>query len=296
MIKVSWFQCITGIGIISFLLFFVNLLSGVAYQVMVSNAHIQEKLGVYFYLDDSSEQKDDIYAKAIEMMEELESSWMEVSFYSKDDAFSLLKQRLPEVIGSLEKYNIENPLPPTIYVLFDNKEEYEAMKTIVLNYEDNIINLSDVTRGLSFGEQEQRVEKVINLMNVFQYLSYFLILVTVIIVISFLGYAIRLNFFRFQKQIEVEKLLWAPYVKIIAPFLLYATLILVIAFILAAGYLRRLVWYVHMYVLDVFSVNMYDHLPSIQILWTFFGVQVLVVILLNICFASVSLWNLLRKV
>ena len=132
---------------------------------------------------------------------------MEVSFYSKDDAFSLLKQRLPEVIGSLEKYNIENPLPPTIYVLFDNKEEYEAMKTIVLNYEDNIINLSDVTRGLSFGEQEQRVEKVINLMNVFQYLSYFLILVTVIIVISFLGYAIRLNFFRFQKQIEVEKLL-----------------------------------------------------------------------------------------
>jgi cell division protein FtsX len=107
----------------------------------------------------------------------------------------------------LEKYNIENPLPPTIYVLFDSKQEYEAMKTIVLNYEENIINLTDVTKGLTFGEQEQRVEKVINLMNVIQYLSYFLIAITVIIVISFLGYAIRLNFFRFQKQIEVEKLL-----------------------------------------------------------------------------------------
>jgi hypothetical protein len=53
---------------------------------------------VYFYLDDSSDQKDDIYARAIEMMNDFESAGMEVAFYSKDDAFSLLKKRLPEVI------------------------------------------------------------------------------------------------------------------------------------------------------------------------------------------------------
>jgi hypothetical protein len=78
--------------------------------------------------------------------------------------------------------------------------------------------------------------------------------------------------------------------------LLYATLILLAAFLLAGRYLRWLVWYLHMYFLDVFSVSVYDQLPSMHILWLFFGLQIAVVIILNLCFASMSLWKLLRKV
>lgn len=268
----------------------------VAYQVALSWEQIQEKLWVYFYLDDSSEEKDEIYAKAIDMMQEMQNNWLEVSFYSKDDAFSLLKQRLPEVIWSLEKYNIDNPLPPTLYVLFDSKEEYETMKTIVLNYENDIMNLDDVTQWLTFGEQEQRIEKVVNLMNFMKYLSYFLIAITIVIVISFLWYAIRLNYFRFQKQIEVEKLLWAPYLKIISPFLLYTTFILLLAFLFAGGYIWYVLEYVNMYFLDVFSLSFYGQLPSNEILIQFLLAQVGVVVCLNIFFASSSLRRLLRRV
>ncbi len=143
MIKASAFQTISGIGIISFLLFFLNLLALVSYQVALTGDQVQEKLGMYFYLNESTNTKDETYAQTIDMMQEMKKAGLDVSFYSKDDAFSLLKKRLPDVIGSLEKYNIDNPLPPTLYVLFDNQDEYEVMKTILLNYEDSVINMDD---------------------------------------------------------------------------------------------------------------------------------------------------------
>ena len=65
------------------------------------------------------------------MMDVLKKAGLEVNFYSKKDAFDVLSKKLPNVIGSLEQYGIQNPLPPTLYVLFDNQKEYESMKKIV---------------------------------------------------------------------------------------------------------------------------------------------------------------------
>ena len=66
-----------------------------------------------------------------------------MTFYSKEDAFNVLEKKLPNVIGNLQQYGIPNPLPPTLYVLFDNQKEYDALKEIVLDYESIIINLDD---------------------------------------------------------------------------------------------------------------------------------------------------------
>jgi len=257
---------------------------------------VQEKLWVYFYLDDTVWSKDAVYAQAIELMNVLETEWLEVTFFSKEDAFGLLAKRLPDVIGSLERYNIANPLPPTLYVLFDNQEEYESMKTIISSYDNTIINLDDVTAGMAFGDQEQRIAKVINMMNLMKYLSWFLIGITVLIIVAFLLYAIRINFFRFHKQIEVEKLLGAPYEDIIAPFLLYVWLILLCAFILAGGYITLLINRLRTYFLDIFSVDFYSLLPEANILIMYVVVQLFIVLLVNIVFATGVLWKLLRDV
>lgn len=296
MLRSSWFQTISAIGIISFLLFFVNVLALVSFQFALSRVQIQDKLGVYFYLNDTVSEKDVTYAKAIDMMDQLTSAGLEVTFYSKEDAFSLLAKRLPNVIDSLEKFDIANPLPPTLYVLFDNQSEYETMKTVVLNYEDIIVNLDDITSSLSFGEQERRVSNVVNLMNFLQYLSYFLISVTILIVVAFLLYAIRLNFFRFHRQLEVEKLLGASYTKIITPFLLYIWLILVVAFLLASTYIWRILSYVNIYFLEVFSLSLYDMLPSWDVIVRFIFAELFLVIIANMFFATLSLWWLLRKI
>ncbi|USN54241.1 MAG: hypothetical protein H6765_06775 [Candidatus Peribacteria bacterium] len=176
---------------------------------------------MYFYLDDNPENKDYVYSEAIDLMTDLRQAGLRVEFYSKEQAFDLLSKRLPDVMQDLDKFGIENPLPPTLYVMFRTQTEYNYLKSALLKYEGILENLDDFQRGVTFGEQEQRVATVINLMNTIQIGSYALIAIVITIIVAFLRYAIEINFLRFQKQIELEKLLGAPYWKIAAPFLLY---------------------------------------------------------------------------
>jgi len=296
MMKASWFQIFSGIGIISFLLFFWNLLLLVSHQVAVSGDNIQQKLGVYFYLSDSWSSKDEVYSHTIEMMDVLKKAGLEVNFYSKKDAFDVLSKKLPNVIGSLEQYGIQNPLPPTLYVLFDNQKEYESMKKIVWKYKDIILNFDDALWTLSFTAQQERVAQVINMMNSLQYLVYFLIFMVIVIIIAFLIYAIRLNFFRFQKQIEVEKLLWTKYSYIMSPFIVYVISILCASFLLTWWYLFILFSRLDLYFKKVFSTSVYEILPAKTILFQRVGGEIAFLIILSIIFSWLFLWSLLKKI
>jgi hypothetical protein len=56
---------------VAFLLFFLQILGVASYQIGLSSEEVQQKLGVYFYLDDTPELKDEVYGKAIDLMTEL---------------------------------------------------------------------------------------------------------------------------------------------------------------------------------------------------------------------------------
>ena len=134
------------------------------------------------------------------------------------------------------------------------------------------------------------------MMNSLQYLSYGLMVMIIVIIFSFLVYSIRINFFRFQKQIEVEKLLGAPYVRIIAPFLLSVVITLVGAFILTFLYLWWVAKRLNIYFLEVFSQNIFTLLPANILLWQYSGLEIIVILILSVCFATIVLGKLLRKV
>ena len=287
---------IMWVCIISFLLFFANILALLAHYVTLWWAQVQEKLWIYLYLRDNSAAQDVLYSELIEMKTELEEAWLGVTFYSKDDAFELLEQRLPNVIGSLERYGIANPLPSTLYVTFSNQQEYTILKDVILAYEHIIVNLDDVTGTFSFGAQEQRIATVVNLSEVIRYLSYFLIAIIVLIIIVFLQYAININFFAFRKQLEVEALLWAPYDKIAAPFLLYAGSMLLGAFLLTGGYLRVLVRNLSTYIESIFDQSLALTFPSWQQMLVFGLGEVIIISVIWILFARVFVGKLLRRI
>lgn len=114
---------------------------------------------------------------------------------------------MPDVIKNFEKYGIENPLPPTLYVIFDNNEKYNKLKEIIKKYKDLVTNTEDIEKGNSYEEQESRIKTVINLSNFIVMFSYFLIFILVMIIIYFLMLIIRITFYNFLNQIEIEKLL-----------------------------------------------------------------------------------------
>lgn len=297
MIKSSRTHILSLIGIISFLLFFLNLLAILSYNANNFNDTVREKLGIYLYLDDTDAAADLVYAEAIDMKSELEQSGMKVQFFSKEDAFQILEDRLPNVIENFEKYGIENPLPPTMYVQFNNEEEYERMKDIVLTHEDVIVNLDDLeSDGFTFSEQERRSANVINLTNFITNFGYFLIWVILVIIIAFLLFGLKITFYRFQEQIEVEKLLWADYFHIKKPFLAIAMVVLTAAFGLMLLYFVGFFWVLDEYFRSVFQVAVQDYaLPSSDI-GIFLIEEYVILLVLSLLFTMWYLSGLIRRV
>ena len=297
MIKSSRTHMLSLVGIISFLLFFLNLLVIVSYNTEVFNDDVREKLWVYLYLNDSEEIKDLVYSEAIAMKSDLESAWMSVDFYSKEDAFQILEERLPNVIDNFERYGIDNPLPPTLYIQFSNEQDYSRLKDIVLSYEEVIVNLSDLeTEWFTFTEQERRSANVINLTNFLSQFSYFLIAVILIIIIAFLLFGLKITFYRFREQIEVEKLLGAWYFHIKKPFLMMSAIVLFLAFILMVGYFFGLFSVLDEYVMSVFGVSVYEYVLPLEIIAEFLTREFLILLCLWVLFARGFLSRLIRRV
>jgi cell division protein FtsX len=291
------FQVVSGVLITAFLLFFLNILGIASYQIDASADQVQQKLGMYFYLNDDPKYKDIVYSQAIELMKELKDAGMQVEFYSKEDAFVLLEKRLPNVIGSLEKFGIANPLPPTIYVMFRNQEEYEQLKTIVLKYEAIIGDLKKMTWWFTFTEQEARVATVINLMHALIGTSWWLIVLVVVILAFFLRYSINLHFLRFYKQIELEKLLGAEYRKIALPFWLYTAVLLICAMFLVILIFLLAERYFDPYFQKVYNMPIAEALlPAKGVVARAITIEFFTIFAVSTVASGWTLWNLLRKV
>jgi len=82
----------------------------------------------------------------IDFKTQLEKAGLKVDYLSKDEAIKTLSKRLPNVIKNFERYGIENPIPPTLYITFKSQKEYDTMRKIVddKKYQDILLNLSDI--------------------------------------------------------------------------------------------------------------------------------------------------------
>ena len=186
MLHASWLQTIVTTVLVSFLLLLLNILGVLSHGAGALGDEVKSKLGMYFYLDEAPDQESEVYASTITLMDQLEQAGLRVEFYSKEDAIELLESRLPNVIKNFEEYGIDNPLPPTLYVMFDNEDQYDSLKNIIADYQHIIVNLDDLTDGITFAEQERTVANVISMTNFLQFASYFLICVLVVVIVTYL--------------------------------------------------------------------------------------------------------------
>lgn len=83
---------------------------------------------------------------------------MRVRYLSKDDAMKSVERKLPSVLDSFEKYGIKNPLPATVYILFNTTQDYEKLKAVITLYQDIIANRDDISKiGQDIKKQESRI-------------------------------------------------------------------------------------------------------------------------------------------
>ena len=201
--QMIWISVLSG-----FLLFLLNILIWVSMYGNTLNASLNDKLGMYFYLNDNVEEETRLYKQVIQLKDRLEKEGLKVNFLTKEDAMDFMMKRLPELTGSLEKFWMSNPLPATLYVTLPDISKYETLKEVMLENKEIIINIQDVEQLDNLESQENRIRNVIKLSNFVQILSMSLVIILAAAVLSFSIFFLRSIFTRFWNDIQVKKLLW----------------------------------------------------------------------------------------
>ena len=284
--QMIWISVLSG-----FLLFLLNILIWVSMYGNTLNASLNDKLGMYFYLNDNVEEETRLYKQVIQLKDRLEKEGLKVNFLTKEDAMDFMMKRLPELTGSLEKFWMSNPLPATLYVTLPDISKYETLKEVMLENKDIIINIQDVEQLDNLESQENRIRNVIKLSNFVQILSMGLVIILAAAVLSFSIFFLRSIFTRFWPDIQVKKLLWATKSQIIMPFL---TLILysIIGWFLISLLLTLVSMGVFDYYMSqLFSYTLTSHLfAKWWVIILLFIVEILVIVwaLMGISYGFVS--------
>lgn len=191
-------------------LFFVfNIIFGATISTEKIENIAANKVWIYFYIQDNGINRDELTTKIINITDTLQKKWLQVQYTAKDKAFEYLENKIPELTSNFEKFGIENPLPSTLYVMFSNKREYEAMKSIIVANKDIIMNSKDVDKSATLLQQENRSLRILDTIDT---IKITLIVISIVIAISIFNMTQHLmtNFFySFYKDIELKKLLWA---------------------------------------------------------------------------------------
>ena len=281
-----------AISILMWILIFVlNVFFAWAFLWNTFNDQMKDKLGIYIYLNDvASTEKD-----AINIKTALEEKWLKVNYTSKDDALMFVEKRVPDLTDTFKKYNLNNPLPSTLYINYSDQNEFAIVKEILEANKDKILNLSDVSDN-AIKTQEKRVLTVINLSNFLQNFAYLVVFSILLTVIAFAIFFLRTIFSNFYSDIQAKKLLWASAPQIIQPFLNVILIALIVAFIVAIALLVLTSIPLNSYLKDLLDVSLFEYVSvmslKISAVWI---LEILFIVLLLMGVSYRYVWTLHNK-
>lgn len=269
---------IFGVSIfIGFLLFLLNIFLCISLYAHQLTWDLKDKLGMYFYIKDTTTQTWDMNARIISLKDTLEAEWLQVTFLSKTDALAFLQKKVPDVVNNFRKFGIDNPLPATLYVMFDSDKKYESLKTIIQNNKDIILNVKDVDAWSTIKQQENRVLTIINLSNFVVVISYLIIAILLAMIVAFLGFLLKNVFHTFHKELAVKKILWATYHQIIQGFVSLTSNVLIFSFLICLVLLLISGIMINYYIYTLFDITLRNIFHNILWVLVLFIVEVIVV-------------------
>lgn len=188
--------------LMGFLLFLMNIFLGVSIQGQNFNDQMKSKLGVYIYLKDAP----NLQQQAVNIKTDLEKQGLKVSYTSKDEALQFVERRVEDLTKTLKKYNLENPIPSTLYINYTDADQFSSMKSVLEANKDAILNMNDLSDN-AIKTQEKRVLNIINLSNFLQSFGYLTVGLMGISVIVFAIFFLQAMFEHFRRDVQAKKLL-----------------------------------------------------------------------------------------
>lgn len=283
-------------GLIAGLLFVLNVFLGFSLYAQEFSWSIKEKLGMYFYIVDDGEQQDAVYAQVTQLSDRLEDAWLETVFASKEEAFGFLQNRIPNVIENFNRFGINNPLPATLYVMFGSDQEYQLLKSIIVDYKDIISNVADVDQANTLQKQENRVVMMIGFSRFAVIVGYLLVWFLLLVILTVCGYMLHTLYVDFHGKIDVKKLLGASLEQTIAPFVVMTAWIMGMAYAITGWLLIVSGIVVSSYLHLLFQTTIWSIIASYGVwFWLIMLAQIVLVVGLSLWFAYYYVKALIRQ-
>jgi len=262
------------VGLIAGLLFLLNVFLWFALYSQEFSSGLRSKLGMYFYIVENVDNDDVIYSKVMQLSKKLEMAWMDTVFASKDEAFGFLQNRIPNVIENFKRFGINNPLPATLYVMFDNDQQYQILKNVIVDYKDVISNVSDLDEVANIRQQENRVVTMIQFSRFLVIISFLLLLFLFVVILVLCWYMLYTIYVDFHGKIDVKKLLGASLQQTVKPFLITTLWVLWWAYAIAIVLLVISGVFVSLYMNNLFNTTIRSIIASYgYIFWFIIFVQ-----------------------
>lgn len=248
--------------VVAVLLFFLNILIWTANQANIFGSQLQDKLWLYLEINKQRKDSDEVYGKVLKLQKTLDNIGIKNKFISEKEWLKQMTKSMPDIINTLNQYNISSPFNDMLYIYIKSEDQYNQLKDIIKGYSDIIQNSENISYSKEFLDQENRIVKAIKFTNFIISWTYFLVWVFLIIIIANIFYLVRILIAKFREQIELKKLLWASYNQISNPFFAMIawiiwiwSIVMILLILLLDIYLSKynfsLVFFVDIFSLDI---------------------------------------------
>lgn len=216
--------------VIAILMFIFNILLFV--NILASSAinDLSSKIDFVIYLKDNASTYE-----AQQMVAEIKGldGIKEVRFVSKEEAFSLFKKNHQQTAEFFEKYNLRNPLPPSIQILAEKPEYYSYIEKLIKEgrYSSLLENISEQNKDSSIIQKIS--ENLAQMEYSTKYIIGWVIAAFIIGGILIINAALVITIYTRRTEINIMKLVGAKPYFIKLPFIFEASFYAISASILA---------------------------------------------------------------
>lgn len=266
------FLSIATIVVISVIIFIFNIILAVQFIGSQTLRALNEKVDIVIYL-----RSDVDNYNATQMVDAIKqiSGVKEVKYTSKEDALEIIAKTHPKTAEFLQKFDIQNPLPPSISIVTQSAEDHLAVQKYLQTSEYRNLMQNYVTDESS-GQSEIMSTIAKNLASISSFVKQLIFWIVLIFVLGgtlVIVNAIQLTIFTRRHEIYIMRLVGATPSFIRTPFIFEGIMYGVIAVILSFIFLSILGNTIHIEGSNLWAI--YQNIDLLKIFLIELGLTVL---------------------
>ncbi len=249
--------------------------------------NIQDKVDISIYFKEEATENEILTIKQkIKEYPEIKR----VDYVSQDKALNEFTRRHKDdftLIESVEELGM-NPFLASLNVQAKNPSQYESIYAFLSNLETE-----DIIKKIDYYKRQSVIQKICALNSQLSKFSIYLASILLVIAIIVTLNTVRLSIYNSKKEIEIQRLVGASNWFIKGPFLIQGVLYGLTASLTSFLCLGFVCWFLNPQIMNIFlDFNIFSLFMSK--VWTLFGIQVMVGILLGMISSNIAVKKYLK--